>query len=279
MKRPVISKSFQVVVINLEAHNLCVYFGLLHSLSWRPIFATMASRIQSRLLRPLLRRSGPAGAGSVRKVTTFHPLRSPENDATTTPGDTEDFASKILLEMRGRKGEEKQASSEESAPDSGSTYLSQLTMRGLKARTEDGASAESPLQRLGQLSRLGDMNQGPGYMFLPPKEHLVEKYYADDHLSAMERHKIKLKEVRQEYRIHEGDCGSSQVQIALLTARIKHMAEHMKSHKKDLHSRKGLEGMIEQRKKLLKYLRRTDWDEYCVLITRLGLRDRPNEVR
>lgn len=47
----------------------------------------------------------------------------------------------------------------------------------------------------------------------------------------------------------------------------------------DLHSRKGLEGMLEQRKKLLKYLRRTDWDEYCVLITRLGLRDRPNEVR
>jgi hypothetical protein len=66
----------------------------------------MASRIQSRLLRPLLRRSGPAGAGSVREVTTFHPLRSPENDATTTPGETEDFASKILLEMRGRKGEE-----------------------------------------------------------------------------------------------------------------------------------------------------------------------------
>jgi ribosomal protein S15 len=180
--------------------------------------------------------------------------------------------------MRGRKGEEKQVSSEESAPDSGSSYLSQLTMRGLKART-DGAPAESPLQKLGQLSRLGDMNQGPGYMFLPPKEHLIERYYADEHLSSMERHKIELQKVREEYRIHEGDCGSSQVQIALLTAKIKYMAEHMKSHKKDFHSRKGLEGMIEQRKKLLKYLRRTDWDEYCVLITRLGLRDRPNEVR
>ncbi|KAG0570065.1 hypothetical protein KC19_6G136200 [Ceratodon purpureus] len=236
----------------------------------------MASRVQSRLLRPLLQRSGVCAG--VREVSTFNPLRSPEND-TTARGETEDFASKILLEMRGRKGEEKQASSEESVPDSGSSYLSQLTMRGLKARTEDGAPAESPLQKLGQLSRLGDMNQGPGYMFLPPKEHLLEKYYADEHLSAMERQKMELKKVREEYRIHEGDCGSSQVQIALLTAKIKYMAEHMKTHKKDLHSRKGLEGMLEQRKKLLKYLRRTDWDEYCILITRLGLRDKPNEVR
>lgn len=68
----------------------------------------MASRIQSRLLRPLLERSGFAGAGSAREVSTFGPVRSgqsPENDATT-PGGTEDFASKILLEMRGRKGEE-----------------------------------------------------------------------------------------------------------------------------------------------------------------------------
>jgi len=244
-------------------------------------FVTMASRNQSRLLlRTLLQRSSELGSGgaNARGVSTLEPLLSGQNDGDTTNG-TEDFASKILLEMRGRKGEEKQASNEESAPDSGSSYLSQLTMRGLKARTEDGAPAESPLQKLGQLSRLGDMNQGPGYMFLPPKEHLLEKYYAGDHLSSMERHKIELKKVREDYRIHEGDCGSSQVQTALLTAKIKFMAEHMKSHKKDLHSRKGLQGMIEQRKKLLKYLRRTDWDEYCVLITRLGLRDRPNEVR
>lgn len=234
----------------------------------------MACRAPLRLLRPLLQQHG--GAGSALEVTTLRSLRSPSENA---PGDTEDFASKILSEMRGRKGEEKQASSEESSPDSGSSYLSQLTLRGLKSRNEGGASAESPLQKLGQLSRLGDMNQGPGYMFLPPKEHLLEKYYADDHLSAIERQKMQLKKVREEFRIHEGDCGSSQVQIALLTAKIKYMAEHMKTHKKDLHSRKGLEGMIEQRKKLLKYLRRTDWDEYCILITRLGLRDRPNEVR
>lgn len=248
-------------------------------------FVSMAPGAQFRLLRPLLRplprRSALEKVYGSRGVSTLGPFHSQQNaDAdSTVPGGTEDFASKILLEMRGRKGDEKQSSSEENVPDSGSSYLSQLTMRGLKARTDEGASAESPLQKLSQFSRLGDMNQGPGYMFLPPKEHLLDNYYSDEHLSSIERHKIQLQKVREEYRIHEGDCGSSQVQIALLTAKIKYMAEHMKTHKKDLHSRKGLEGMIEQRKKLLKYLRRTDWDSYCVLITRLGLRDRPNEVR
>lgn len=58
-----------------------------------------------------------------------------------------------------------------------------------------------------------------------------------------------------------------------------HIDEFVISMIQDLHSRKGLEGMIEQRKKLLKYLRRTDWDAYCILITRLGLRDKPNETR
>lgn len=58
-----------------------------------------------------------------------------------------------------------------------------------------------------------------------------------------------------------------------------HIDEFAVSIIQDLHSRKGLEGMIEQRKKLLKYLRRTDWDAYCILITRLGLRDKPNETR
>lgn len=95
----------------------------------------------------------------------------------------------------------------------------------------------------------------------------------------MEKHKLELQKVREEFRIHEGDCGSSQVQIALLTAKIKYMAEHMKTHKKDLHSRRGLEGMIEQRKKLLQYLRRKDWDEYCLLISKLGLRDKPSQAR
>ncbi|KAH9565795.1 hypothetical protein CY35_04G095700 [Sphagnum magellanicum] len=193
----------------------------------------------------------------------------------------EDFASKILSEMRGRREEESSSNGNTGAQaDSGSSYLAELTMRGLKARASDSSSqTESPLQKLAQLSRFRGSNQGPGYAFLPPKEDLLEKYYSEEHLSAMEKHKLELQKVREEFRIHEGDCGSSQVQIALLTAKIKYMAEHMKTHKKDLHSRRGLEGMIEQRKKLLQYLRQKDWDEYCILISKLGLRDKPSQAR
>ena len=72
------------------------------------VFANMACRSQSKLLRPLLQRSSLRTAGSGREVSTYSALRSghsPENDATAL-GETEDFASKILLEMRGRKGDE-----------------------------------------------------------------------------------------------------------------------------------------------------------------------------
>jgi len=250
----------------------------------------MVPRIEPQLLTAVLRgwRNGARGVKDAkdvfvvadwRGVSTVAPAWAPEREPTSTSSEIEDFASKILSEMRGRKGEEKQVTSEESTVDSGSSYLSELSMRGLKARPNDDAQIESPFQKLSQLGRLGEFGQGPGYMFLPPKEHLLEKFYSDENKSSMERHKLDLQKVREEYRIHEADCGSSQVQIALLTAKIKYMADHMKTHKKDLHSRKGLEGMIEQRKKLLKYLRRTDWDAYCILITRLGLRDKPNETR
>lgn len=71
---------------------------------------------------------------------------------------------------------------------------------------------------------------------------------------------------------HEGDTGSPEVQIALLTARIEDLAGHFKMHKKDHHSRTGLLKMIGQRRKLLKYLRTTDVQRYRALIEKLGLR-------
>lgn len=103
---------------------------------------------------------------------------------------------------------------------------------------------------------------------------LVEMYNSHHLLSRMDQHKLELERVRESFRVHEDDCGSSQVQIALLTEKIKYMAQHMQVHRKDYHSRKGLEGMLAKRRKLLKYLRRTDWDSYCVLLPKLGLRDR-----
>lgn len=75
-----------------------------------------------------------------------------------------------------------------------------------------------------------------------------------------------------QYRRHESDTGSPEVQIAMLTERINQLTEHLKLHKKDHHSRRGLYKMIGQRRGLLKYLQALDINRYRELIERLGLR-------
>jgi small subunit ribosomal protein S15 len=84
------------------------------------------------------------------------------------------------------------------------------------------------------------------------------------------------KERRQEiiaaHRLHASDSGSSDVQIAILTERIKQLTEHLKVHRKDHHSRRGLLKLVGQRRRLLRYLSRTDVGRYRKLIATLGLR-------
>jgi small subunit ribosomal protein S15 len=75
-----------------------------------------------------------------------------------------------------------------------------------------------------------------------------------------------------EYRIRETDTGSPDVQIAILTKRIDSLTEHLKTHAKDHHSRRGLLQMVGKRRRLLDYLRREDVERYRALISRLGLR-------
>lgn len=75
-----------------------------------------------------------------------------------------------------------------------------------------------------------------------------------------------------EYRLSDTDTGSSEVQVALLTANIKHLTEHFKTHKQDHHSRRGLLRMVNQRRNLLDYLNRKDPTRYQDLIKRLELR-------
>ena len=74
------------------------------------------------------------------------------------------------------------------------------------------------------------------------------------------------------FATHEGDTGSPEVQVALLTERINELAEHFKTHGKDHHSRRGLLRIVSQRRQLLEYLRRRDLERYRSLIQRLGLR-------
>lgn len=74
------------------------------------------------------------------------------------------------------------------------------------------------------------------------------------------------------YKTHDNDTGSSQVQIALLTQRINELTEHFKVHKKDNHSRRGLLKMVSRRRKLLDYLKRKDIAEYHAIIEKLNIR-------
>ena len=74
------------------------------------------------------------------------------------------------------------------------------------------------------------------------------------------------------HRLHESDTGSPEVQVAILTERINHLTEHLKIHKKDHHSRRGLLHLVSQRRKLLDYLKGKDVERYRTLISRLGLR-------
>ena len=76
----------------------------------------------------------------------------------------------------------------------------------------------------------------------------------------------------EQYKTHEGDTGSPEVQIALLTKRINDLTEHLKVHKKDHHSRRGLFKMIGQRRALLNYLIKVDIERYRSIIARLGIR-------
>ncbi len=79
-------------------------------------------------------------------------------------------------------------------------------------------------------------------------------------------------EVKNEYKLHDQDTGSAEVQVALLTARIKELTEHLKLHKKDHSSRRGLIMMVNKRRKLLTYLKSQDDARYKELIAKLGLR-------
>ena len=79
-------------------------------------------------------------------------------------------------------------------------------------------------------------------------------------------------EIIRKYQINDKDRGSAPVQVALLTARINHLTDHFREHKKDHHSRRGLLKMVGKRRRLLEYLKRTDIERYRQLIEELGLR-------
>ncbi|MAE53078.1 MAG: 30S ribosomal protein S15 [Opitutae bacterium] len=83
---------------------------------------------------------------------------------------------------------------------------------------------------------------------------------------------VNKQSIIEENRSHDKDTGSSEVQIALLTSRISHLTEHLKTHRKDFHSRRGLLMMAARRRKLLDYLKKNDLKRYQSIVEKLGLR-------
>ncbi|MBQ8325183.1 MAG: 30S ribosomal protein S15 [Clostridia bacterium] len=84
--------------------------------------------------------------------------------------------------------------------------------------------------------------------------------------------KDEKQQIIKDYAVHEGDTGSAEVQIAILTTRIKQLTEHLKANPKDNHSRRGLHTMVSKRKKFLSYLQKKDINRYRAIIESLGLR-------
>lgn len=84
--------------------------------------------------------------------------------------------------------------------------------------------------------------------------------------------KKEKEEIIEKFKVHENDTGSPEVQIAILSRRIKDLTEHLKEHKKDVHSRYGLMKMVGKRRSLLKYLKKTDIERYRKLVKKLNIR-------
>lgn len=84
--------------------------------------------------------------------------------------------------------------------------------------------------------------------------------------------KEKKETIIKDFKLHEGDTGSPEVQIALISERLNHLTSHFQIHKKDHHSRRGLLKLVGQRRRLLSYLKTTDKERYDKLIKKLGLR-------
>ena len=101
---------------------------------------------------------------------------------------------------------------------------------------------------------------------------LIEKKLTKQILKNMEEIKMNKAEIIAKYAIHEGDTGSPEVQIALLTERINHLNEHLKENKNDHHSRRGLLKMVGRRRGLQNYLKKTDIERYRKICAELGLR-------
>jgi len=101
----------------------------------------------------------------------------------------------------------------------------------------------------------------------------LQRMLSLDNASQMEKNRHAMREAVAQFQRHPGDTGSSEVQIAILTERIKYMTSHVQVHRKDRHNNRGLVQMVQDRRKHLKYLKRDNLERYNTTIEKLGIRD------
>ncbi len=125
------------------------------------------------------------------------------------------------------------------------------------------------LRRIGTVrSAQPDFQSGGADFTVPAKV----PYSREPNQKTMSTTTVVKPEIIAEYKTHDKDTGSSEVQVALLTARINHLTEHLRTHRKDFHSRRGLLQMASRRRKLLDYLKRHNLPKYNELLQKLSLR-------
>jgi small subunit ribosomal protein S15 len=143
---------------------------------------------------------------------------------------------------------------------------SRLKVNAARAGHFESASLGSGLRLYARIRPNGGPSKGPAGRH-PGLRH--DPFEQETTMSITVEEKAR---VIKEYATKEGDTGSPEVQVAILSSRIATLTEHFKGHKKDNHSRRGLLMMVAQRRKLLDYLKKTNDGRYTALITRLGLR-------
>ena len=123
-------------------------------------------------------------------------------------------------------------------------------------------------------TRLSDIAQVYPVYIHPPISGLPanKKFYFGKVNTTMTMQKDEKQKIIETYAVHEGDTGSPEVQIAILTRRINDLTEHIKVHQKDHHSRRGLLKMVGRRRNLLNYLQKVDIERYRAIVSKLGLR-------
>jgi small subunit ribosomal protein S15 len=139
--------------------------------------------------------------------------------------------------------------------------------RGVSTSTTSSSTADSP-----ETTEAPAATNSPSPVPLSPaRPELVARFLSDDALSRRGRLQARKGDAVSRFARSDGDVGSPEVQVALATERIRDLAEHFRTHKKDHHSRRGLQALLNRRRRLLSYLRESDFERFCGVLAALGL--------